>query len=100
MNNLFQPIKIEKIHEDDINCVDWNILNENYIASGSSDGMCSVIDMRMRKILYQIKNNENKGMQKSVQCVSFCDFDENILGVGSDSLRIYNMVFNIEKIKI
>lgn len=48
-NNL---IKLKGLHNDDINCVDWNVLNENYIATGSSDGTANIIDIRTRKSLH------------------------------------------------
>ena len=39
------------MHTDDINAVDWNMKNENYLATGSSDGSCCIIDRRNLSVL-------------------------------------------------
>lgn len=53
INNKFivNNFQINDLHLDDINCVDWSLKNENYVATGSSDGTASLIDIRkMKKI--------------------------------------------------
>ena len=38
--------KIDDIHSDDINCIDWNPHNHNLLLAGSSDHSVSIIDLR------------------------------------------------------
>ena len=44
-------LKIDEIHSDDINCVDWNPHNSNLLLAGSSDHSVSVIDIRNSKCI-------------------------------------------------
>lgn len=39
--------RFKEAHSDDINCVDWNLHDENKIVTGSSDGTVNIYDYRM-----------------------------------------------------
>lgn len=41
-----KQFEMADIHSDDINCVDWSVRNEYYVATGSSDGTAALIDIR------------------------------------------------------
>ena len=41
--------EINSVHTDDINAVDWNIKNDNYICTGSEDSTATIIDIRVLK---------------------------------------------------
>lgn len=83
-----QAFEMQDVHLDDINCVDWNTLDENYIATGSNDSSSVIIDLRMRKEIQRFKMIEEK---MPIQCIKFSNFNKNILGIASDSLHIYDI---------
>lgn len=85
-------ISFEKsdIHTDDINCVDWNTLDENLICTGSSDSSFCILDLRnLAKPIHRVQSKQTKTSQ--IVLAKFSNFDKNIMGIGSDSLRIYDI---------
>lgn len=89
IENNKHAFELEEFHLDDINCVDWNVLDDNYIATGSNDSSSCIIDLRMRKEIARIKMPEEK---MSIQCIKFSNFNRNIIGIASDSLHIYEIL--------
>ncbi|EGR27180.1 WD repeat protein [Ichthyophthirius multifiliis] len=88
--------EVNDLHNDDINCVDWSIPNEFYIATGSSDGTACVMDIRNYKKIVTIKTNNEQILneelsQYSVMSIKFAPFKGNYLSIGSDNLYIYDL---------
>ena len=46
VSELNPTFKLLNVHKDDINTIDWSILNPNLIATGSNDLKVCVIDIR------------------------------------------------------
>eukprot|EP00828_Plagiopyla_frontata_P048904 TRINITY_DN9548_c0_g1_i1.p2 TRINITY_DN9548_c0_g1~~TRINITY_DN9548_c0_g1_i1.p2 ORF type:complete len:381 (-),score=61.22 TRINITY_DN9548_c0_g1_i1:11-1153(-) len=85
---------IDNIHANDINCIDWCSCNPNYLATGSQDKSACIMDLRTQKELYRIKsNNSNNSSSQlgAVECIKFSNFSQDIIAIGSDNLRFYNL---------
>lgn len=65
------------------------MLDDNYIATGSSDSTFCIIDVRKRKETIRVKMPNEKS---SIQCIKFSNFNKEMIGIGSDNLHIYNLV--------
>ncbi|KRX07074.1 WD40-repeat-containing domain [Pseudocohnilembus persalinus] len=84
--------QIGNLHSDDINCVDWNIQNPNYIATGSSDTTAHIVDLRKRDSVQKIQlKTQHKDYPNNILSIQFSPFDSRFLAVGANELYIYNI---------
>ena len=79
-------LKVEDIHSDDINWVDWNKNNSNLLLTGSSDNTVSIIDIRNCKSIKYFDQH-----QESVNYVKWSPFNEKIFASAADSLMLWNL---------
>ncbi|CAI2367505.1 unnamed protein product [Moneuplotes crassus] len=79
-------MKIDEIHSDDINCVDWNPHDHNLLLAGSSDHSVSLIDIRNGKCINYFDQHKSE-----VSYVQWSPFKENIFASSGDSLMIWDL---------
>lgn len=71
--------RIAKAHESDVNCLSFNPFNEYLLATGGSDNVVALWDLRnLKETLHTFK-----GHQSGVYQVSWAPFNETILGSSS-----------------
>eukprot|EP00606_Chrysophyceae_sp_TOSAG23-5_P000618 GSChrysophyteH2.ASY1.ANO1.1501.1 assembled CDS len=80
-----KPIKeVDNAHNGDINCLSFNSFNENFLATGGSDNMVKIWDMRF----LQNPMNTLEAHTDSVYQVNWSPHSETILASGSADRRI------------
>jgi len=79
-------LKIENIHTDDINWIDWNKFNENLLLTGSSDFTVSVVDIRNCKPIKQFDQHKS-----SINYVKWSPFKEHMFASSGTSLMLWNL---------
>ncbi|GJY97431.1 WD40 repeat-containing protein MSI4-like protein, partial [Tanacetum coccineum] len=71
-------VKVEKAHDADLHCVDWNPIDENLILTGSADNTIRLFDRR---------NLTTKGIHISenhTACCSLCADKSSVFGSSAD----------------
>jgi WD40 repeat protein len=79
-------LKVEDIHSDDINCVDWNRHDENLLLTGSSDFTVSIVDIRNCKSIKYFDQHSS-----SVNYVKWSPFKENVFASAGSTLMIWDL---------
>lgn len=84
------------IHKDDINTVDWNKIDQNYVVTGSSDCKACLIDIR--KLTSSTDNNSSKaivrelvGHTNSINVVRFSPFSSDYIATSGECLIIWDL---------
>ena len=78
-------VKVEKAHDKDLHCVDWNTHDINFILTGSADNAVHMFDRRklnsrgVGSPVYKFK-----GHDAPVLCVQWCPIKSSVFGSGAE----------------
>ncbi|XP_068328242.1 WD-40 repeat-containing protein MSI4-like [Pyrus communis] len=78
-------VKVEKAHDADVHCVDWNPLNDNLILTGSADNSVRLFDRRnltsegVGAPIYKFE-----GHTAAVLCVQWCPDKSSVFGSSAE----------------
>ncbi|KAK2382958.1 WD-40 repeat-containing protein MSI4 [Trifolium repens] len=78
-------VKVEKAHDGDLNCVDWNTHDINFIMTGSADNTVCMFDRRKlnsRGVGSPVYKFE--GHDAPVLCVQWCPNKSSVFGSGAE----------------
>ncbi|KAJ3694985.1 hypothetical protein LUZ60_000362 [Juncus effusus] len=78
-------IKVEKAHEADLHCVDWNSHDTNLILTGSADNTVKLFDRR--KLISNGGSapvHEFEGHDSAVLCVQWCPDKSSVFGSSAE----------------
>ncbi|KAK9102559.1 hypothetical protein Sjap_019813 [Stephania japonica] len=82
----FNPvIKVEKAHDADLHCVDWNHHDENLILTGSADNSVHMFDRRnLTSGGVGSPIHKYKGHSDAVLCVQWCPDKSSVFGSAAE----------------
>jgi histone-binding protein RBBP4 len=74
-------IKVEKAHNSDLHCVDWNAHDENLLLTGSADASVRLFDHRKISASGQgVPIEQFEGHSAAVLCVQWCPDRASVFG--------------------
>ncbi|KAL2622467.1 hypothetical protein R1flu_002672 [Riccia fluitans] len=78
-------IKVEKAHNADLHCVDWNFHDENYLLTGSADSSVKLFDHRKLSVNgYGAPIETFRGHSAAVLCVQWCPDRGSVFGSSAE----------------
>ncbi|CAM6120600.1 unnamed protein product [Calypogeia fissa] len=78
-------IKVEKAHDADLHCVDWNTHNENHLLTGSADASVRLFDHRkLSSSGHGIPVETFRGHTASVLCAQWCPDRASVFGSSAE----------------
>ncbi|CAM8954305.1 unnamed protein product [Rhodiola kirilowii] len=78
-------VKVEKAHNSDLHCVDWNPHDTNFILTGSADNAIHMFDRRnMTSGGVGMPVHKFEGHSAAVLCVQWCPDKSSVFGSSAD----------------
>ncbi|KAM7255680.1 hypothetical protein ACFE04_008578 [Oxalis oulophora] len=83
--NNYPAVKVEKAHNADIHCVDWNSHDANLILTGSADFTVNMFDRRnLTSGGVGSPVHKFKGHDAAISCVQWCPDKSSVFGSSAD----------------